>query len=249
MLVHRFVGLYTDAAARKEAAWKQTEMPGPPPPHVVGHALQNKPFTWMRVAPGTHPSHVDAVARQFGATVVRSFGHEPDPSFMLISRVPIRSIRDTTIPTKKPFRSMRRLTVSGFLTAVSLLIAILATGFMLRIGDSAILPTMLIVVGTTVPSAVLGLWLQVRKAGPSLDHRMSALINEFDGRDKVRIFAIPYLFPGRSIYAGVAWDLGYTFTAYTRPWVLSSSGEFGITTLTFERRAEATSDHPPDDHL
>lgn len=200
----------------------------------VAFALGNKPFAWLRTEEVTpSPQHIDVVARQFGASVVRVLGLPPGPFFILISRVPIRSIRDTCVPGQKPFRSFRR----GCLAAVLPIVPLLAT-LPAVLGDSirepAVLWGSLAACALVFPVCAATLVLRLRRPGPTLDHLVSALIREFDGRKKVRIYALSYRLPSRSLYCAVAWELGYTLKSYYRSFALWG-GDANLITLTFER--------------
>ncbi|WP_253865295.1 hypothetical protein [Prauserella halophila] len=85
--------------------------------------------------------------------------------------------------------------------------------------------------------------LRFRRPGPTLDHLVSALIREFDGRKKVRIYAIPYRLPSRDLYCAVAWELGYTLKSYYRSFALWG-GDRNLVRLTFERRDRADHTQP-----
>lgn len=83
-----------------------------------------------------------------------------------------------------------------------------------------------------------------RRPGPTLDHLVSALIREFDGRKKVRIYALSYRLPSRDLYCAVAWELGYTLKSYYRSFALWG-GDRNLVRLTFERRDRADHAQPP----
>lgn len=204
---------------------------------VVAHSLQAKPFTWIDARQADIPPvEITALAHGLGAEVVRAFGSSPEKSAVLLSRMPVRSVRDTVPPAMRApgFRSFRRWTIGlglvlcAFLvpTAVVASVAIMSPrerffgGSGTSDGDGSTLgvligaPVMLTFFGGLIAAC----FLYYKPAGRTLDQRMSVYMGQFDGSERVRIFAPHFRFPDLMAYTGIAHELGYDLhRRYTLP--------------------------------
>ncbi|MCP2253689.1 hypothetical protein LY13_002443 [Prauserella aidingensis] len=171
--------------------------------------LASADFAWVTLSEiGGTVADVDVLAGQLGARVLRSYGSSHDP-VLLVGKRPIRTVCDAVPPVvEKPRTSARRNEIRSIVTAsaVALLVVVVA----LYAAKPAPATGWALVVAGPVLIAVGVEPFVVFRATCSTTERMTRLVQESDGRDRVPIISVHFGMD-RLAFLDVAAELGYVF--------------------------------------
>lgn len=189
---------------------------GPREQRRLSQRLAHKEFAWVDIADsGGTPADIAALAHQYGAQILRTYGDRAQP-VLLLGKRPIHSVRDIAAGS----RGLRSWTThwlsGGVMLGAAILFGVVSTAAQDGLG-SLTWP----VVGLCALVILAGLAINIVPPLRDTTTRMNRLIREFDGRVQLTIIAQHYRFSVYT-YLDVAAELGYQEANSMRDWLTSS---------------------------
>lgn len=181
----------------------------------LSQRLANAEFVWVDVADsGGTPADIAALAQQYGAQVLRTYGDRTQP-VLLVGKRPIHNVRDVA----RGGRGLRSWTTHWLARGVGVAALLLAVITGVTADDWGGLTWLLVgVLALAVPA---GAMIELTPAFRDTTTRMNRLVREFDGRATLTIIAQHYRF-NMHTYLDVAAELGYQELNSMRDWTTSS---------------------------
>lgn len=187
------------------------------PRERLSRRLANGEFVWVDLEDtGGTPADIAAVAHQYGARILRTYGDRVQP-VVLLGKRPISSVRDVAAGE----RGLRSWT-THWLAGGAMFVAVILVGTLVMAAHGGGLGSLTWpVVGLCVLVLLAGLAINIVPPLRDTTTRMNRLVREFDGRVQLTIIAQHYRFSMHT-YLELAAELGYQELNSMRDWFTSS---------------------------